>query len=201
MNRSCTEQQFLKDVTNHTMTVHTDIGMVRVLVFQQPGTINLMFVLTTWPGYLCISGDMGTYVFSRLADMFQFFRSEGHESVRGLFINLPYWEQKLKAVDKNSNVKEYSYEIFKQIVQERIDEAETTKKQRDAIEHLVESLDGEDITEVHRRVSEFDEFDFTDFWEHDLTEYTYHFIWICYAIAWGGSAIRQSQGGAPWRLN
>jgi len=185
MNRPCTEQQFLKDVTNHTMTVHTDIGMVRVLVFQQPGTINLMFVLTTWPGYLCISGDMGTYVFSRLADMFQFFRSEGHESVRGLFINLPYWEQKLKAVDKNSNVKEYSYEIFKQIVQERIDEAETTKKQRDAIEHLVESLDGEDITEVHRRVSEFDEFDFTDFWEHDLTEYTYHFIWICYAIAWG----------------
>ena len=185
MNRPCTEQQFLKDVTNHTMTVHTDIGMVRVLVFQQPGTINLMFVLTTWPGYLCISGDMGTYVFSLLADMFQFFRSEGHESVRGLFINLPYWEQKLKAVDKNSNVKEYSYEIFKQIVQERIDEAETTKKQRDAIEHLVESLDGEDITEVHRRVSEFDEFDFTDFWEHDLTEYTYHFIWICYAIAYG----------------
>lgn len=28
-------------------------------------------------------------------------------------------------------------------------------------------------------------FEFTDFWEMDCTEYIYHFIWCCYALAWG----------------
>lgn len=33
-----------------------------------------------------------------------------------------------------------------------------------------------------------DGFRFTDFWEVDSTEYTFRFIWCCYALAWG---IRQ----------
>jgi len=28
-------------------------------------------------------------------------------------------------------------------------------------------------------------FEFTDFWDHDLSEYTHHFVWCCYALAWG----------------
>lgn len=184
----CIEQQFLKDVADHTMTIHADYGMVRMITFRKPNTVNLMFSLVTWPGSLCISGGMGCYVFSRLADMFQFFRADRadrKEGATGLFINLGYWAEKLDAVDKYNKVKEYDYEIFKQIIQERINEAATTKAQRDAVAQLVESLDGEPIEEVHIRVRDFEEFEFSDFWEHDLTEYTDHFIWCCYAIAWG----------------
>lgn len=171
------------------MTILLDKDLHRHVVFKQPDTINRMFGLVTWPGYLCIHGDMGDYSFSRIFDMFQFFRAERKPVMippeETLFINLPYWSEKLQAVDKNSKVKEYSYEIFKQIVQEQINEAETTKAQRDSVDKMVESLDGESIETVHERVRDSREFDFYDFYEHDLTEYTYHFIWCCYAIAWG----------------
>lgn len=188
MKKACTEQQFLKDISEHKMTILLDKDWHRHVVFQKPGTINLMFGLVTWPGYLHIYGDMGDYTFSRIADMFEFFRTEKERRAQPgetLFINLGYWAEKLQAVDKNSKVKEFSYDILKQIIQERIDEAETTKAQRDAVEQLVESLDGESMEVVHERVRDFEEFEFSDFWEHDLTEYTYHFIWCCYAIAWG----------------
>jgi len=29
------------------------------------------------------------------------------------------------------------------------------------------------------------EFQFDDFFEHRFTQYTYRFIWCCYALAWG----------------
>lgn len=181
---ACTEQQFLKDITKHEMRVLRDDGLFRMIVFKQPETINMMFGLITWPGSLCIHGDMGTFVFSRLTDMFLFFRQDQKEG-KGLQINLGYWSEKLDAVDRTVKVKEYSYELFKQIVQERIDEAETTKAQREAVELLVARLDGEPIEVVHEHVRDFEEYEFHDFWEHDLTEYTYHFVWCCYAIAWG----------------
>ena len=28
-------------------------------------------------------------------------------------------------------------------------------------------------------------YEFTDFWEHNFQEYTYHYIWQLYAIVWG----------------
>lgn len=186
MNRACTEEQFLKDVAEHKMSVVRDEGMFRVLHFKKDKTICGSFSLVTWPGYLCITGDMGTYVFSRLDDMFHFFRREEFmKNKPGLQINLSYWAEKLQAIDKTGKVKEYSYDIFKQIVQERIDEAETTKVQRDAVEDMVANLDGQPIEIVHERIRDFEEFEFSDFWEHDLTEHTYHFVWCCFAIAWG----------------
>jgi hypothetical protein len=50
---------------------------------------------------------------------------------------------------------------------------------------MVADLNGESIETVHETIRNFDAFEFSDFWEHDLTEYTYHYIWCCYAIAWG----------------
>jgi len=32
---------------------------------------------------------------------------------------------------------------------------------------------------------EHDGFRFEDFWEIDCHDYTYSFVWCCYAIAWG----------------
>lgn len=185
MKPACTKEEFLNTITEHVMTVHLDVGVVRTILFQKPGTINRQFALTTWPGHLCISGDMGTYVFRRLADMFEFFRADTIADKEGPCINLSYWAEKLVAVDKNSRAKEYSYDTFKQVIQERVDEAETTKPQRDAVADLLERLIDADMDTVHREVADFEEFEFYDFWEHDLTEYTYHFIWCCYAIAWG----------------
>ena len=73
---TCTEQSFLKDVAEHQMTVLRDDGVNRHVQFRRPGTICMGFELITWPGYLCYTGDMGTYVFRRLEDMFEFFRTD-----------------------------------------------------------------------------------------------------------------------------
>ena len=43
--------------------------------------------------------------------------------------------------------------------------------------------------DAYRAVHDFESSDgsfrINDFWEADLTEYTYHYVWCCYAISWG----------------
>lgn len=66
--------EFLSSVSKHKMTVLRDDGLYRHVQFRTPGDGNLWFDLTTWPGYLAITGDMDDFVFTRVADMFEFFR-------------------------------------------------------------------------------------------------------------------------------
>ena len=66
--------RFLEDIKDHRLTVRVNRGTDRHLHFSKPGSIDQSFDLVTWPGHLCYTGDMGTYVFERLPDMFTFFR-------------------------------------------------------------------------------------------------------------------------------
>ena len=88
MSRPMTEEQFLKDVAAHKMSaLELDVGIHRHLRFIQPATNNMWFDIVTWPGSLTIHGDMGTWSFSRLPDMFNFFR--------GNRINASSWSEKI----------------------------------------------------------------------------------------------------------
>ena len=101
--RQCTEAQFLKDVSGHQMRVIRDDGKHRHVRFEKPGSSCMHFELITWPGYLAYVGDMGSYVFSRLPDMFQFFRmgdGDLNHNERGLSINPSYWAGKIEAADR-----------------------------------------------------------------------------------------------------
>lgn len=193
-----TESTFLKDVASHEMFVKLDSGAHRHLRFKRPGTICLHFDIVTWPGYLAISGDMGCYVFSRLADMFTFFRSD-----RGLDINPGYWAQKVEARDR-SGVTEFSEATFDAAIKERVVEwireyrDDTTRDERrdlwDAVIDEVIRADGDAqgmrkqiaAHEFSHRVNdEVGSFEFTDFWEVNVESYTSHYLWACYAIVWG----------------
>ena len=200
-----TEQQFLKEVDQHVMEVILDDGLYRHIRFRRPGTICMHFDLITWPGYLCYCGDMGTYVFSRLEDMFEFFRTDreyAQRRGRQLGINLSYWSEKLQAVDGNRHqggAKEYSPERFERLVKEKLVywmresglDAEGRHELREAVENQVLSAAHDGDVRAHDVASGFQEtvkgktFEFTDFWEYDLTDYTYRFVWCCYALAWG----------------
>lgn len=199
-----TEQQFLKDVADHQMIVLCDDGLYRHIRFKQQGGWNMHFDLVTWPGYLAYSGDMGCYVFQRLEDMFQFFRTDRRDfnyNQNGLSINLGYWSEKLRAVDGNrhkAGATEFSEERFRRIVLEHLvswireHRDVTTKEERrdlwDAVMSDVIDTHGDKQSaacEFEHRVNRSFSFSFRDFWEHDLTEYTYHFKWCCYALAWG----------------
>lgn len=194
----CTEKDFLKCVEKHRIIVIRDDGIYRHIRFKAPGTCNQFFDLTTWPGYLCYSGDMGTYVFQRMEDMFQFFRGSKNEP----FINPRYWGEKLEAVGEQSGFKKFSADAFRERVQDHFkmycEDNELKGEEIAAIQSEIDDeilcyLDG-DFDEEYRaarlvqefRSTEREDFYFMDFFDGGGTnEYTYRYIWACCAIVWG----------------
>ena len=207
MNDVCTEQRFLTDAAQHEMTIIRDDGVHRHIQFKRPGTRCYQFDLITWPGYLCYTGDMGTYVFTRLRDMFEFFRTDRNymrlKDGKTLAINPGYWGEKLEAIDKCDGFKEFSEEKFKRAVMEylvrwiRENYSDTDKDERRELwdEVMSQVIDADDDNGGHRKqaavhdfthhVNQALDFEFVDFWEHDLTDYSFRFMWCCYALAWG----------------
>ena len=211
---TCTEDRFLKDAAQHTMTVIRDDGVHRHLRFRKapPAGIEYWFDLITWPGSLCIDGDMGTYVFRRLDDMFQFFRTDrDYLERRGckLGINPQYWGEKLQAPAPR-DAEEYSADSFRQHVKQAFDnwversqpdDEYSTEAERDQFHDSKEALwstltddvlnctdDGDVRSYDAARAFECAEapgFSMEDCWEWNCREYKFHFIWCCYAIAWG----------------
>jgi hypothetical protein len=189
-----TEESFLKDVAEHRMEVQQDNGVFRCLRFAKPGTNCYSFSLITGPGFLLCRGDMGCFEFERLYDMFEFFRSG--EVGQKLKINLSYWAEKLEATDRNGGYQEFSEAKFRDALEQDIaDYLESypdieAKEFRDEVAcEILSPLDNGEGSEAVRHAMEFQyrgKHPFQDFYEHSsLQGYTYHFVWCCYAIAWG----------------
>lgn len=207
--------QFDAEVTEHQMTVLHDDGLYRHIKFARPDTNCWRFDLVTWPGHLAISGDLQSYTFARLPDMFDFFDEPR--------INPHYWAQKVVA--GRERTMEYSPELARQLVVEHFMEArhyrdepnlplwqairqqvlsrldEDEREARDAIDGFAYYLPdtprkkSEDFKpEVIRRRSivRHANFQFDDAWEWDLRDYDHHFLLICHAIRWGISKYKQA---------
>lgn len=208
--RELSEADFLKDIAAHQLTIVRDDGLYRHLRFRRPGTYCMGFDIHTWPGYLCYTGDMGTYVFQRIEDMLEFFRDDrwrdGNDS---LYINPHYWSEKVQAAERHGGITEFCEEIFRERVLERVN---------DHVKSMAEEYEAEEDIEKDPRVIELREeiesqvlirefdgehearraaylykhkatgFNFQDFGECDLTVYSHRFLWCCYALVWG---IRQ----------
>ncbi len=185
-----TIEQFLEDIEEHQLIIEQDSGVYRHIRLGRIGDTTYQFYLTTWPGHLCISGDMGTHVFRRTQDMFTFFRCDE------LKVNHGYWHEKLCSVSKFGSDREFSAEKFKEYVKEAFEEAkcdndwdeETAKNRWEELEYDVLNRDCEEdereaMTNAHNFESE--DWNLEDFWEHDCRCYTYHFTWILHAIVWG----------------
>lgn len=197
MKREPTREAFEKHVAEHKMTVGHDDGLHRHLTFRRVETSNRYFHITTWPGYLAISGDMGSYVFARLADMFEFFRE-------GKGINPGYWGEKLQAISKHEGYREFSSARFGDAVVRDFRQSYPpgTPRRMEVWQHMrdelfvwsepstVESA----VTVAHDYRAPDGSRIFTEFWDHDLEDYTYHFLWCCWAIKW---AIEQYDAAKP----
>jgi len=200
--RACSTKDFLENTKNHTMKILKDDGEYRHLVFSNNGSSVYKFNITTWPGYLCISGDMGCCVFSRLRDMFEFFRTnQGNTLERS--INPAYWAEKLQATVRDGVVTFNHTECRTEVLRYtrnwlREHYHQTTKQERRWLmeeirdEVLVDIDDGSSrdivMTSIYQSTSKVNtrlDFQFTDFFERNFDDFSYHFIWCCYAIAWG----------------
>lgn len=193
-NRKRVVVDFPKDIANHTVEIRLDSGVHRDLHFSKNGSSVHSFTLTTWPGFLCISGDMGCFVFRRLQDMFEFFR---RDTAEGITINPSYWAEKLEAVERQAKgYDQFEEEIFFQSLLDRFEGIEeedglfgdaTPSKIIAAMhEHRRELNEpGERECRAHWDDFKFEGFTFSDLWEVRGREYTYRFLWCLHAIVWG----------------
>ncbi len=180
-------KRFVEDTKNHVMEVIRDDGHHRHLIFGRPEDSAYRFEIITWPGYLCYCGDMGTYVFSRIPDMFRFFR-RGEDCK----INPSYWGEKLQSIGTNAGYEQFSLDVFKENVKDYFDICEfenDTEKAEDWMQVRHEILDpacddGNGWVAVQSVVDFKSDhgLEFTDFWEHSHNEYTWHYIWCLYAL-------------------
>lgn len=198
--------RFQSDTAKHEMRVLREDGVYRHLRCQQPGTYCMAFDVITWPGHLCYTGDMGTFVFSRLPDMFQFFR--GDEDGR---IDRRYWAEKCFAADRDG-IREYREALFQEAVAGRVaefienegltdDEAADLRQcvedevlcsgdnHQDAVAAAMAFRWAPNSATLGREV-------FSDFWEHRLEDYTGRFTWCCFALRWAIARYDAQKGEA-----
>ena len=200
MSKELTEKKFLKDVSKHHIKILRDEGVNRHIRFKAPDTSDMYFDLITWEGGLTYTGDMGTYVFQRLPDMFNFFRTKP-ENHKGLHINTGYWGEKCVSTDRHNGIEEYSEDKTRLLIDTWVsDTVNDHPNTEDDFEQCLKDAVQSDIYDVAEMEFEFsvrrtvDDFEFEweghtyqihDFWEYDLNEYSKRFVWCCYALAWG----------------
>lgn len=198
----CGEDRFLSDVEGHQLTVIRDDGVNRHIRLSRPSSSGYRFDLVTWAGILVITGDCGTWVFSRVEDMFGFFRMDRSDfnfnRKGGLSINPGYWSEKLLAVDKSGrrggDAEEFSEELFRKEIKEWFDGHEFDSQEQaddcwsDIESEVLAPAEGGDESQAMHAAYIFSHesgFNFADFYEVNCRVYTWHFIWCLYAIVWG----------------
>lgn len=205
-------ERFSQEIAEHTVTILRNDGLYRHLRCRRGDSYTLGFDVITWPGYLAYVGDMGSYVFSRLPDMFEFFRGR-----RTAMVDRGYLAEKAVAADKPDGIQRYSEGMFRAAVKADFDAfVESDGLSSDEAADLWEQISDDvlscaemghsaalDAATNFRWVPEhlgatYPRAVFTDFWEHSLEDYTARFWWCCYAVPWAIEAFdRQVAATAP----
>lgn len=173
-------KRFPNDVKDHVLTVVLDSDVHRHLICGRPGDSCGRFEIVTFPGYLVIVGDYGSFTFWRLHDMFNFF-GEGQ-------VNLSYWHEKLTAVDKNDGAEAFSQDKMRENLLDYMD-VDSVDKLSDELIHLYNSESEYDFGFSYGQCDES-----YDIWEIRIKDYTYYFIWCCHAIVWAIKEYRKMKG-------
>ncbi len=183
-NEQPKQDRFLNDIANHSMSIVRDDGVYRHLVFSNNGSSVFRFELITWPGYLAYTGDMGAFVFSRLNDMFEFFRNGRGE------INPSYWAEKVVAENRHDGIEKFSIDEFRENVlgstRSHLSLTDDEEIPEEIMEEIEPLLSAEDWIDAICSIRDFrsDKIDFNDWWEFNNNRYSYSFIWCCRALVW-----------------
>lgn len=196
---------FCAATREHVLTVEHDDGLYRHLHCAKPGTGLYSFDIVTWPGHLSIGGDIASYVFARDRDMFNFFAT--HVDRYG--INPGYWGEKVvSCAGAPHPEREFSPEAFTSAVVEEFwsqrdrfagDSADLFRRIRQEV--IEEASEYAETAREALRNFEFHAqgrtFYFSDWWELNVTDWSWHFLRACHAIVWGIDAYRQATAAMP----
>ncbi len=179
--------EFLSNTKDHVMVVGMDQGETRHLRFARPGSGIFHYNVVTWPGYLAISGDMGCFVFSRVRDMFEFFRdADGKDR-----INLSYWSEKCEAEQVHGGRQAFSEARFRRNVLSYLEDVDWDEGSVAEVHEQILSHGVSNGFEAYELVSEFKSStgkEFHDFWEYRMEDWDYRFVWCLFAIV---NAVRK----------
>ncbi|MCL6245182.1 hypothetical protein M5F04_11620 [Acinetobacter sp. ANC 7200] len=186
-----TLERFLKDVASHQLTVNLDQGVYRDITVKKPHSVDMHYNITTRPGFLIFTGDMGDFIFERTNDMFGFFRGQDD----AYYINTGYWSEKVQAGEISKFDPETACNSVKQYLTDFIDDldlldSEDQEKSKLALEAVNDFIGGNQYSSEFDFWQEINSWDadeaggleLNDFWEAPTTAKTYHFVWACYAI-------------------
>ncbi|MBE5528356.1 hypothetical protein A9J41_12645 [Laribacter hongkongensis] len=206
----CSRERFAKDTAEHKIQVIRDDGVYRHLRFKKPDSSAYYFDLVTWPGYLAITGDMGGNLFSRVNDMFSFFRTDFRRG--DCTINPSYWHEKLVCQGERDGATEFDEAAFRRVIggyrirwmrdmkmdgKSKDDRCELW----DAVENdvLAELDDGQtDAAMIAASRFKHGGYSFNDLFYYNFKKFTLHYIWRCRAIVWGieqYDALKSEQEG------
>jgi hypothetical protein len=183
-----TQEQFQKDVADWKMETLHENGLYRHLRFRLQGGGFAYFDIVTWPGRLVITGDCETFTFTRLQDMFEFFRTDGQR------INPGYWQEKI--IDGSGRARRFDWDTLRADALACFDvatESMDPEQRQEAREELESDLDSE--PDEYGAVNVLRNFAYRDgrdvLFQFNLCEgapdgkdWDYHYIWCCRAIAW-----------------
>lgn len=180
------------------MTIVRDDSVHRHIRFRKPSSGVMHFDIVTYPHHLCYSGDMGCFVFSRIDDMFEFFRRPNGP----IEINESYWSEKIEATDKNDGHRKFDPDMAREFVENWLDDRRKEAGEDfdlPAWEALRERLEDDVLSRAHDSEGVFynalysfkleDDYPFQDCMSgNNFESYTHRFQWCCFALVW---AIRQ----------
>ena len=190
-----TKKTFLEDIKNHQIEIIKDDGLYRHIKCNVPGTWTMGFHVITFPNGLLYTGDMGTYEFERIEDMFRFFRSGINEETGDINISSAYWAEKCYSESVYGNgIREFDPELFKEQIKDHFESyyEDSNTEEKEIVWEEIKSqiLDYTEDSEwsliaAFNDFSSMTDFEFSDFWDgFSCMSKTLHFIWCLYAIVW-----------------
>lgn len=196
MSRQDIAERFQRETANHEMTIRHDDGLYRHLRFRHPKRGTGWFDLITVPHALIFRGDGESFVFDRMDDMFEFFRS-GIWQDGSLHVNPDYWAEKLTS--NEDAVWTYSQDRFNEHVAEGLREAEAdypgvTQAWNDKVNGFFAEYNTEYEETARDALDDFryppegedgEPFRFTDTSDWELRDYDWWFLWALHGIVWG----------------
>ena len=205
-------EQFDASIAEHRMTVLLDTlddgTPYRHVRFAKPGTSIWSFNLVTWPGHLSISGDLQSFTFRRLHDMFDFFGGPGS-------VNPSYWGEKLVAESRGTQYGDarFSEDHFMESLASEADircedlTEDDARRFRAAVkEEILEYGPPQHLETAMEALNAFrwepedsDSYPqpirFDDAHEWDMGGYDHHFLLCCHAIQWGVRTYLEANPG------
>lgn len=180
---------FPRQIARHVVEPRLLNGLYRHWRCGQPDSSDMYFSITTWPGFLAYTGDMGEYVFTGTEDMVAFFRGTR---------DIGYIAEKCVAHCREG-VRQFSGERFEEVLAEEL---------KDRIDSLRDNYDGQGAARKQALRNTFDSIDregtkydgpqagvlaMKSLYESglydggelpDCTIYTLRYLWCMRAIRW-----------------